>query len=154
MDVKVKKKKREHRLWVYSMRMNQTKLLFLSEFRWVLHQHAHSEILRQPKIPTFLSLAVFWLPRTRLKKGTDSTSLKKGIDSNLSSSVLFSVEEVLLLKQGSVRKLDMPSKPTSFVTSCSYDRTCVDNHMTLYNASVLHVQKFLFEANLYSCCHI
>lgn len=79
------------------------------------------------EIPAFLRLSKFWLLRTRLKKGTDSTPLKKGIDSNLNSKALFSVEKVLLLKLGSVHRLDTLIKPTSFVTS--YDWICVDSHM-------------------------
>ena len=79
------------------------------------------------EIPGFLRFLKFWLLRARLKRGTDSTPLKKWIDSNLNSKVLFSMEKVLLLKFGSVHKLDILIKPTSFVTSSNW--TCVDNHV-------------------------
>ena len=44
--------------------------------------------------PGFLRFLKFWLLGARFKRGTDLTPLKKGIDSNLNSKVLFSVEEV------------------------------------------------------------
>lgn len=83
--------------------------------------------------------------------------IEKRNRSNLNSKVLFSVEEVLLLKHRSVRNLNTLNKPHFFCNLYSYNRICVDVYpfiMLLFcmqsNGYEVFVQEFPFEANLYS----